>query len=51
MGAYLAHLDEEKLDHNLRTAKSHVHRILEKLDVSCRTQATVKALQLGIVKL
>lgn len=35
----------------ISTAKSHVHNIFEKLDVHDRTQATVKALKLGLVKL
>jgi DNA-binding NarL/FixJ family response regulator len=35
----------------LSTAKSHVHNIFEKLDVHDRTQAAVKALKIGLVRI
>jgi two-component system response regulator DegU len=36
---------------SLGTAKNHVEHIMAKLDVSDRTQAVVKALELGILEL
>ena len=33
------------------TVKTHVHRIISKLGVSDRTQATVHAIKLGLVPL
>ncbi|MBS1954158.1 MAG: response regulator transcription factor [Cyanobacteria bacterium SZAS-4] len=40
----------DKLELSLQTVKVHVRHILEKLMVSDRTQAAVKALKLGLVK-
>ena len=34
---------------SLSTVKTHIHRIIGKLDVSDRTQAAVRAVELGLI--
>ncbi|MEK7839026.1 MAG: LuxR C-terminal-related transcriptional regulator [candidate division NC10 bacterium] len=40
----------QRLRYSLGTVKDYVQRIIEKLDVSDRTQAAVKAVRLGLLE-